>query len=250
MKKTINENLLKYISEKPIGVGTEAKIFDAGGFVLRLPKTTRINKNFDPKLYKWEKAINEHGKRNFGQPVYNLVNKKSLKPVLFLCKKVNGIPTNDLVELPLTKKQIINAQKTAIAKMKIIASAPLKSFYKLIDDLNHLTHTNFTIDPSEGNLLIDPETKKFYIIDLRSLKKIRNIGDLILLLLTDIPDMPSNSEYFDLEIRIINKLIKAAKSRGFIHSEQLQFKPRTMEVIKSQQAREIYKNNYDKIKLA
>ena len=99
-------------------------------------------------------------------------------------------------------------------------------------------------------MLIDPETKKFYIIDLRSLKKIRNIGDLILLLLTDIPDMPSNSEYFDLEIRIINKLIKAAKSRGFIHSEQLQFKPRTMEVIKSQQAREIYKNNYDKIKLA
>lgn len=243
------ENLLKYISEKPIGMGTEAKTFDAGKFVLRIPKTTKINKHFDTNLYKWEKAINTHGKRNFGQPVYNLVDKATLKPVLFLCKKANGIPTNDLVELPLTKKQIINAQKTAIKKMQLIASAPIKSFHKLIDDLNYLTRTNFTIDPSEGNLLIDPETKRFHIIDLRPVKKIRNIGDLILLLLTDIPDMPSNSEYFDLETKIINKLIKAAKSRGLIHREQLQFKPRVMEVIKSQQAQEIYKNNYDKIKL-
>ena len=126
---------------------------------------------------------------------------------------------------------------------------PQKSFEKLIEDLNHLACTDFTIDPSEGNLLLNQKSKKFYIIDLRPVKKIRNIGDLILLLLTDIPDMPSNSEYFDLETKIINKLIKAAKSRGLIHREQLQFKPRVMEVIKSQQAQEIYKNNYDKIKL-
>lgn len=249
MNKITHENLLKYISKEPIGIGTEAKTFDAGKFVLRIPKTTKINEYFDPKLYAWKKASNEHGKRNFGQPVYNLVDKRTLKPVLFLCKKVNGIPTNDLVEPPLTKKQIIYAQNTAVVKMKIIASAPLKSFYKLIDDLNHLAHTNFTIDPSEGNLLIDPETKQFHIIDLRPVKKIRNIGDLILLLLTDIPDMPANSEYFDLEIKIVNKLINAAKSRGLTHCEQLQFKPRAMEVIKSRQAQELYKNNYDKIKL-
>ena len=249
MNKVTLENLLKYMLKKPIGTGTEAKIFDAGRFVLRVPKQTKINKGFDPKLYKWEKAVNKHGKRNFGQPVYNLVEKQSLKPVLSLCKKANGIPTNDLVESPLTKKQIIDAQKTAIAKMKLIASAPLKSFYKLIDDLNHLTYTNFTIDPSEGNLLIDPATKRFYIIDLRPVRKIRNIGDLILLLLTDIPDMPDNSEYFDLEIKIINKLINAAKSHGFVNREQLQFKRRAMEVIKSKQAQEIYKNNYNKIKL-
>ena len=251
--KLTNLEILTYLSKKPIGKGTEAITYDAGKYVLRMPKHIKNNSQFRNNLannvYKTQKTQNVHGRRNFGQAIYNLIDESKSKIVLSVCKKADGFPTNDLVEQPLTQKQILTAQKTAIAKMKIIASAPSKSFYKLIDDLNHLTHTNFTIDPSEGNLLIDPETKKFYIIDLRPVKKIRNIGDLILLLLTDIPDMPANSEYFYLETKIINKLIKAAKSRGLLHREQLQFKPRAMEVIKSQQAREIYKKNYDKIKL-
>lgn len=251
--KPTNSELLTYLSQKPIGIGTEATTFDAGKFVIRMPRHIKNNIQFRNNLaggvYKYQKAQNFHGHRNFGQAVYNLIDKSKSEIVLSVCKKVNGIPTNDLVEAPLTKTQITNAQRKAMIKMKLIASAPLKSFHKLIDDLNYLTYTNFTIDPSEGNLLFEPETKRFYIIDLRPVKKIRNIGDLLLLLLTDIPDMPANSEYFDLEIKIVTKLINAAKSRGLIHREQLQFKPRAMEVIKSKRAKEIYKNNYDKIKL-
>ena len=253
-KNMIKPNeVLKYIANKPIGVGTEATIYDADKFVLRIPNTLKItrqiHRNISQNAYKWEKVPNAHGKRNFGQAVYNLVDKKTFKPILSLCKKATGISTNDLVEEPLTPKQIITAQKTAIEKMNIIASAPISSFRKLIDDFNHLTCTDFTIDPSEGNLLINPQTKRFYIIDLRPVKKIRNIGDLILLLLTDIPSMPDNQEYFKLEIKIINKLFLAAKHQGFVHPEQLQFKPRAMEVIKSDLARDIYKNNYNDIKL-
>ena len=133
--------------------------------------------------------------------------------------------------------------------MKIIASMPQKSFKKLIEDLNHLANTDFTIDPSEGNLLLNPKSKKFYIIDLRPIKKIRNIGDLILLLLTDIPDMPDNPEYYDLELKIITKLINAAKSCGLKHPEQLKIKPRALEVIKSPQTQNLYKNNYGNIKI-
>ena len=251
--KLTNLEILTYLSQKPIGKGTEAVIYDAGKYVLRMPKHIKndalFRNNLASNVYKTKKAQNVHGRMNFGQAIYNLIDESKSTIVLSVCKKADGFPTNDLVEPPLTPRQILTAQQKAITKMKIIASMPQKSFYKLIDDLNHLTYTNFTIDPSEGNLLIDPETKQFHIIDLRPVKKIRNIGDLILLLLTDIPDMPSNSEYFDLETKIINKLIKAAKSRGLIHREQLQFKPRAMEVIKSQQAQEIYKNNYDKIKL-
>lgn len=251
--KLTNLEILTYLLHKPIGKGTEAVTYDTGKYVLRMPRHTKNDAQFRTNLannvYTIQKVRNVHGRRNFGQAIYNLIDESKSHIVLSVCKKVNGIPTNDLVEPPLTKKQIINAQNTAVVKMKIIASAPQKSFEGLVEDLNHLANTNFTIDPSEGNLLIDPETKQFHIIDLRPVKKIRNIGDLILLLLTDIPDMPSNSEYFDLETKIINKLITAAKSRGLIHREQLQFKPRALEVIKSKQAQELYKNNYDKIKL-
>ena len=245
--------ILEYMKNKPLGTGTEATTYDADKFVLRIPKALNNKKLLQQKIsqnsYKWEKAVNEHGSRNFGQTIYTLTDKTSLKPVLYLCKKADGIATNDLVEEPLTPKQITKAQKTAIEKMKIIASAPMNSFRRLIDDFNHLTHTNFTIDPSEGNLLINPKTKRFYIIDLRPIKKIRNLGDLILLLLTDIPNTPDNKEYFDLETKIITKLINAANKQGLVHPEQLQFKSRAMEVIKSKTAQDIYKNNYDKIKL-
>ena len=120
---------------------------------------------------------------------------------------------------------------------------------KLVDDLNHLAGTNFTIDPCEGNMLINPTTGRFYIIDLRPVKKIRNVGDLILLLLTDIPDMPDNAEYFELEQKIVNKLMRAAQSCGLSVPEQLKLKPRALEVIKSEAARQLYKNNYQNIAL-
>lgn len=252
--KLNNTDILNAISHKPLGAGTEAVIYDAGKYVVRIPKTLKINTDFKKKLqsgvYKYTKVRNVHGKRNFGQPLYHLIDAATSKPIASVCKKIDGIATNDLVEEPLTPQQIINAQKIALKKMRLIASAPQKSFKNLIENLNHLAQTDFTIDPSEGNLLINPKTKKFYIIDLRPVKKVRTIGDLILLLLTDIPGMPDNQEYFDLETAIVNKLINAAKSYGLINVKQLQYKPRAVEVIKSKQARKLYKDNYNKIKLS
>ena len=251
--KPTNLDFLTYLSQKPIGKGTEAVTYDAGKYVLRIPmyitNNVKFRNNLAKGIYKYQKAQNVHGRRNFGQAIYNLVDESKSRIVLSVCKKVNGFPTNDLVEPPLTKKQIIKAQQTAITKMKIIASMPQKSFEKLIEDLNHLATTDFTIDPSEGNLLLNQKSKKFYIIDLRHVKKIRNIGDLILLLFTDIPGISDNPEYYDLELKIITKLINAAKSNGVVHKKQLELKPRALEVIKSKQARNMYKNNYHNIKI-
>lgn len=251
--KLTNLEILTYLSQKPIGKGTEAVIYDAGKYVLRMPKHIKndalFRNNLASNVYKTKKAQNVHGRRNFGQAIYNLIDESKSTIVLSVCKKADGFPTNDLVEPPLTPRQILTAQQKAITKMKIIASMPQKSFKKLIEDLNHLANTDFTIDPSEGNLLLNPKSKKFYIIDLRPIKKIRNIGDLILLLLTDIPDMPANPEYYDLELKIITKLINAAKSCGLKHPEQLKIKPRALEVIKSPQNQNLYKNNYGNIKI-
>lgn len=251
--KLTNLEILTYLSQKPIGKGTEAITYNADKYVLRMPihikNNAQFKKNLMNNVYKYKKAQNVHGRKNFGQAIYNFIDESKSQIVLSVCKKVTGFQTNDLVEPPLTKRKITAAQQNAIKKMKIIASMPIKSFERLIEDLNHLTHTDFTIDPSEGNLLLNPESKKFYIIDLRPVKKIRNIGDLILLLLTDIPDIPDNSEYYDLELKIITKLIHAAKSCGLTHPEQLKLKPRALEVIKSPQARNMYKNNYRNIKI-
>lgn len=97
--------------------------------------------------------------------------------------------------------------------------------------------------------MINPTTGRFYIIDLRLVKNIRNVGDLILLLLTDIPDMPDDAEYFELEQKIVKKLMRAAQSCGLAVSEQLKLKPRALEVIKSEAVRQLYKNNYQNIAL-
>lgn len=251
--KLTNLEILTYLSKKPIGKGTEAITYDADKYVLRVPRRIKIGTRFRNSLknnvYKTQKAQNVHGRRNFGQAIYNLIDESKSNIVLSICKKVDGFPTNDLVKSPLSQKQILIAQQKAIIKMRIIASMPQKSFENLIEDLNHLANTDFTIDPSEGNLLLNTKSKKFYIIDLRPVKKIRNIGDLILLLLTDIPDMPENKEYYDLELKIITKLINAAKSRGLTHTEQLNIKQRALEVIKSRQAKTLYKKNYNNIKL-
>ncbi|MCQ2599517.1 MAG: hypothetical protein MJ187_04055 [Alphaproteobacteria bacterium] len=248
-----NAEIIEYLSHTPIGAGTEAVIYDAGKYILRLPIHIKNDLKFKNSLFdtnhEYKKVKSVHWRRNFGQPIYNIIDKSNLETVLSICKKINGFPTNNLVEPKLTKQQIIDAQEIAITKMKLIASAPISSYQKLIDDLNYLTQTDFTIDPSEGNMLINQKSKKFYIIDLRYIKKIRNIGDLILLLLTDIPNMPQNQIYYDLELKIINKLIYAANSRGLVHPDQLKLKTRALEVIKSPEAKKAYIDNHHNIRL-
>ena len=248
-----SSEILTAISKQPIGKGTEATTYDAGRYVVRIPHTVKIDNAFREKLsagtYKYQKVDNVHGRRNFGQPLYNLTDTKSGTVVLSVCKKVDGIPTNDLVEEPLTAKQKSDAVSVAIEKMRIMASAPQSAYNKLVDDLNHLATTNFTIDPSEGNMLFDAGAGRFHIIDLRPVKNIRNIGDLILLLLTDIPDMPDNVEYYKLELKIMGKLMRAARSRGVKCAEQLKLKPRALEVLKSDATRKLYESNYQNIAL-
>jgi hypothetical protein len=252
MRLNISE-ILSAISQKPIGSGTEAATYDAGSYVVRVPHSVKIDKAFRDMLssgaYRYMRADNVHGRRNFGQPLYNLTDPMSGTVVLAVCKKVDGIPTNDLVEEPLTAKQKSDAVSVAIEKMRIMASAPQSAYNKLVDDLNHLATTNFTIDPSEGNMLFDAGAGRFHIIDLRPVKNIRNIGDLILLLLTDIPDMPDNAEYYKLELKIIGKLMRAARLRGVKCVEQLNLKPRALEVLKSDAARKLYESNYHNIAL-
>ena len=248
-----SSEILSAISQKPIGSGTEATTYDAGSYVVRVPHTVKIDKAFQDRLssgaYRYVRADNVHGRRNFGQPLYNLTDPISGTVVLSVCKKVDGIPTNDLVEEPLTAQQRADAVSVAIEKMRIIASAPQSAYNKLVDDLNHLATTNFTIDPSEGNMLFDAGAGRFHIIDLRPVKNIRNIGDLILLLLTDIPDMPDNPEYYKLELKIVGKLMRAARSCGVKCAEQLKLKPRALEVLKSDAARKLYESNYQNIAL-
>lgn len=248
-----SSEILSAISQKPIGSGTEATTYDAGSYVVRVPHTVKIDKAFRDRLssgaYWYVRADNVHGRRNFGQPLYNLTDPISGAVVLSVCKKVDGIPTNDLVEEPLTAQQRADAVSVAIEKMRIIASAPQSAYNKLVDDLNHLATTNFTIDPSEGNMLFDAGAGRFHIIDLRPVKNIRNIGDLILLLLTDIPDMPDNPEYYKLELKIVGKLMRAARSCGVKCAEQLKLKPRALEVLKSDAARKLYESNYQNIAL-
>lgn len=248
-----NSEILSAISQKPIGLGTQATTYDAGSYVVRVPHTVKIDKAFRDMLssgiYRYVRADNVHGRRNFGQALYNLTDPISGAVVLSVCKKVDGIPTNDLVEEPLTAKQKSDAMTVAIEKMRIIASAPQSAYNKLVDDLNHLATTNFTIDPSEGNMLFDAGAGRFHIIDLRPVKNIRNIGDLILLLLTDIPNMPDDVEYFKLEQKIIKKLMRAARSCGVKCLEQLKLKPRALEVLKSDAARQLYKDNHQNIAL-
>mgnify|MGYP003300932258 FL=1 len=253
MKLLNKSEILSALSKHPIGRGTEATTYDAGRYVVRVPHAVKIDKAFRENLsngtYNYQKVDNIHGRRNFGQPLYNLTDPKSGAVMLSVCKKVDGITTNDLVEEPLTTKQKSDAMAVAIEKMRIMASAPQKSYRRLVDDLNHLAGTNFTIDPCEGNMLINPTTGRFYIIDLRPVKNIRNVGDLILLLLTDIPDMPDNAEYYKLELKIMGKLMRAARSRGVKCAEQLKLKPRALEVLKSDAARKLYESNYQNIAL-
>lgn len=252
MRLNISE-ILSAISQKPIGSGTEATTYDAGSYVVRVPHTVKIDKAFRDRLssgaYRYVRADNVHGRRNFGQPLYNLTDPMSGTVVLSVCKKVDGIPTNDLVEEPLTAQQRADAVSVAIEKMHIMASAPQSAYNKLVDDLNRLATTNFTIDPSEGNMLFDAGAGRFHIIDLRPVKNIRNIGDLILLLLTDVPDMPDNAEYYKLELKIMGKLMRAARSHGVKCAEQLKLKPRALEVLKSDAARKLYESNYQNIAL-
>ena len=105
-----NSEILSAISQKPIGSGTQATIYDAGRYVVRVPHTVKIDKAFLDMLssvaYRYVRADNVHGRRNFGQSLYNLTDPKSGTVVLSVCKKVDGIATNDLVEEPLTAKQI------------------------------------------------------------------------------------------------------------------------------------------------
>ncbi len=235
--------ILNYLDTRPIGAGTEAVNYDAGKHILRVPRGVKLK----GQKHKIKKIKNVHGAYNFGQPLYEI--KYNEKTVATVCKRAFGFETNDFVDENATQAQIIRAQNVAIRKMRIIADAPRRAWNQLIRDLNYLTTTDYTIDPSEGNMLYDSERGRFYIIDLRPVKKIRNLGDLILLILTDIPNMPENKEYFELEVKIIKSLIVAAHRIGFINAEQLEIKPRTLEVLKSQQAIELYKNNYNKIKL-
>lgn len=248
-----SSEILSALSHRPIGSGSEASTYDAGNHVVRVPHSVKIDKKFKTNLmagtYKFQKVENVHGRRNFGQPLYNLIEPTTGVAVLSVCRKADGIATNDLVEEPLTHRQKIDAQKLAIAKMRLIASMPQSAYNKLVDDLNHLAGTEFTIDPSEGNMLFDAKSGRFHIIDLRPVKNIRNIGDLILLLLTDIPDMPDNPEYYELELKIVGKLMRAAQNRGLAHADQLKLKPRALEVLKSEAARQLYQGNYQNIAL-
>ena len=140
MRLNISE-ILSAILQKPIGSGTEATTYDAGSYVVRVPHTVKIDKAFRGKLssgaYRYMRADNVHGRRNFGQPLYNLTDPMSGTVVLSVCKKVDGIPTNDLVEEPLTAQQRADAVSVAIEKMRIMASAPQSAYNKLVDDLNH-----------------------------------------------------------------------------------------------------------------
>lgn len=249
--KKFKKIILDAIKNQPFANGTEAEIYDANRYVIRVPFKIKkdLNDIIQNNDYKIIKAPDIWDGRNFGQKLFALIPNSKSNHFITVNKKINGFPTNDLVEEPLTKKQRISTQKTAIKKMQIIAKAPQKSYKHLISDLNYINTTGFTIDPSEGNMLFNPKTKRFHIIDLRYTKKIRNLGDIILLLLTDIPNMPANKEYYILEETIINKLIQAAYSTGFVFKEQLDLKPRAMEVIKSKKALKIYKDNYDKIPL-
>lgn len=250
-KKKFKNVILDALKNKPFANGTEAEIYDAKKYVVRVPLA--IKKNLAVKIqhddYKIVKLPNIWGRRNFGQKLFVLLSNNKSKHFVTINKKVNGFTTNDLVEDPLTKEQKKSAQKIAIEKMRIFATAPQKAYNQLINDLNYINTTGFTIDPSEGNMLFNPKTHRFHIIDLRYTKKIRNIGDLILLLLTDIPNMSANKEYYELEEKIINKLIHAAYSIGFAFKEQLELKPRAIEVIKSKRALKLYKDNFDKIPL-
>ncbi len=235
--------ILNYVKTKPIGAGTEAVNYDAGKYILRV----RHGIKFNDKKYQIKKVKNIYGSHNFGQPLYEI--KDNSKTVATICKRAFGFATSDLVDENASQTQILRAQNVAIKKMRIIATAPQRAWNQLIRDLNYLTRTDYTIDPSEGNMLYDAERGRFYIIDLRPVKKVRNLGDLILLILTDIPNMPDNTEYFDSELKIVKNLIAAAHRIGFKHQEQLTLKPRALEVLKSQQAIELYKNNHNKIKL-
>lgn len=250
-QKKFKKFILDAIKNPPFANGTEAEIYDAKKYVIRVPLAIKkdLNKKIQSNDYKIIKAPNIWNGRNFGQKLFALITNGKSKHFVTVNKKVNGFTTNDLMEEPLTKEQKISAQKTAIKKMRIFALAPQKSYERLIDDLNYINTTGFAIDPSEGNMLFNPKTKRFHIIDLRYTKKIRNLGDLILLLLTDIPNTPENKEYYELEETIINKLIIAAHSVGFIFKEQLDLKPRALEVIKSKKALKIYKENFDKMPL-
>ena len=104
--KLNNIDILNVISQSPLGTGTEATIYDAGEYIIRIPKTLKINTDFKKNLlagtYQCTKARNIHGKRNFGQPRYHLIDPTTSQTIASICKKIDGITTNDLVEEPLT----------------------------------------------------------------------------------------------------------------------------------------------------
>ena len=61
--------------------------------------------------------------------------------------------------------------------------------------------------------------------------------------------MPDNPEYYKLELKIVGKLMRAARSCGVKCAEQLKLKPRALEVLKSDAARKLYESNYQNIAL-
>ena len=81
MKLLNKSEILSALSKHPIGRGTEATTYDAGRYVVRVPHTVKIDKAFRDRLssgaYRYVRADNVHGRRNFGQPLYNLTDPMS-----------------------------------------------------------------------------------------------------------------------------------------------------------------------------
>ncbi len=244
--KKLHKIIFEALHNTPLGRGTEATTYPADQFVVRVPHkikiTNKLKSDIANNIGKITKSNTKWHRHNFGQTIYTYIYPDDKTTHITINKRAFGFPTNDLLPDVPTARQITRAIPRAISKMRIIASAPTASYNKLITDLNYINTTDYTIDPCEYNLLYSPEHKRFYIIDLRPVKKTRSIGDLILMLLTDIPNMPPHPEYYKYEEQIISKLLKSAQHLGLTHPSAYKIKPRTLEVIQSPTAQQMYKN--------
>ena len=99
--------ILNAIKNPPFANGTEAEIYDAGRYVVRVPIPLKkdLNKIINNNNYKIIKIPNIWGRRNFGQMLFALITNNKNKYFITINKKVVGFTTNDLVEEPLTKEQ-------------------------------------------------------------------------------------------------------------------------------------------------
>lgn len=200
---------------KPTGQGGNAdfyKIPDTN-YGIRIKRRAATTDTTDPQL---AAAHNPFGDENHGQAVANFGNNIEVlklqggKPAGIRYKRGGNNPdtTEDIDEF---RQQILHA-----------AAMPQEEYNRLLKSIVDLNNKGYQVDPSKsGNLLIDPNTGRFNLVDLNKADQgstYRNTGGEIIIMLMGVnafsKHLYKDEEMKKASMQIIQKVEAAAEASG------------------------------------